>query len=456
MGNKKKFILSVFNLCIFALFYFISACSNNVDLSPSSPVFQSVEPSKTQEPPSEKRTSPSATSQQVTETISPTEINKIVGTIEPSITQTELSLTHVTRIPDPRDFEWKIIAEGFTQPVGLASPKDNSARLFVIEQQGLIYIIQDGKVQPTPFLDLRDRVSMSGATTRGLLGLAFHPNFSQNGYLFVNYTNDKGEITISRFTVSQESNIGNPGSEKIFLTIMPPIGEHNGGDLAFGPDGYLYITVGDGGGGGYHDQEGNAQNKDSLLGKILRIDAGEGDDYLLPDNNPFIDGSGRPEVWAYGLRNPWRFTFDPLTGDLYIADVGENLWEEVNFLEADSEGGINFGWNYFEGANKFREDTPINLKHVGPVVEYSHTQGCSVTGGKVYRGRSLPEWNGVYLYGDFCQGKIWGLLQGVDGVWNNELLFKIPAYITSFGQDEAGEIYLVDITGKIYQLARIP
>lgn len=456
MGKNSIFYRTLINLCLLAAFYLISACSNNIDLSPSSTVFQSDEPSNTQEPPSGELTTPSAILLEVKETSSSTEIIDVVSTIQPSVTPTELIPAYVTRIPDPREYEWKIIADGFTQPVGLSSPMDSSARLFVIEQQGLIYIVQKGEVQPEPFLDLRDRVSMLGATTRGLLGLAFHPNFALNGYLYVDYTNDIGEITVSQFSVSQEPNIGDPGSEMILLTIMPPIGEHNGGDLAFGPDGYLYIAVGDGGGGGYHDQEGNAQNKDSLLGKILRIDVGEGDHYLIPDDNPFVVGGGRPEVWAYGLRNPWRFTFDLLTGDLYIADVGENLWEEVNFLEAGGVGGSNFGWNYFEGSNKFREDAPINLDYVDPVIEYSHTQGCSVTGGKVYRGGSLPEWNGVYFYGDFCQGKIWGLLRELDGDWNQELLYELSAFITSFGQDEAGEIYLVDLTGKIYQLARIP
>jgi glucose/arabinose dehydrogenase len=301
-------------------------------------------------------------------------------------------------------------------------------------------------------MDLRDRVSTSGGVSRGLLDLVFHPHYADNGYFFVHYTNSSGNSVIARYNVSDDPNITDHQSEFGLLEIEYPLGEHIGGDLAFGPDGYLYISIGDGGGPGDGDQEGNAQNLDSLLGKLLRIDVDGGEPYHIPVDNPFAFGGGKPEVWVSGLRNPWRFSFDPLTGDTYVADVGENQREELNYLPADMPGGANMGWNYYEGSRSFRGEAPDSLIFIYPLVEYDHMEGCSITGGSVYRGTDLPDWYGVYIYGDYCQGKVWGLLQKPDGSWENELLYKLPAFITSFGQDEAGEIYLVDMTGKIYKL----
>jgi glucose/arabinose dehydrogenase len=362
--------------------------------------------------------------------------------------------TNVQILPDPDEFTWQVLVDDLNQPVGLVSSQDGSGRLFVIEQVGMIWILKDGKLLPDPFLDMRDRVSMKGSNTAGLLGLAFHPNHALNGYFYVHYTDSRGTSVIARHQTSQDADVGDPTSELRLLEISFPIGEHKGGDLAFGPDGYLYISVGDGGTGGYGDQEGNAQNPSTLLGSILRVEVGRGEPYWIPEGNPFVSGGGLPEVWAYGLRNPWRFTFDRLNGDIYISDVGENRWEEINYLPAGSPGGSNFGWSYLEGTSTYKNQPPATVKLVDPVTLYDHTQGCSVTGGVVYRGAMLPEWYGVYIYGDFCLGNVWGLLQKADGSWENELMHKIQGFITSFGQDEDGEVYLVDFTGRIYMLIR--
>jgi glucose/arabinose dehydrogenase len=220
--------------------------------------------------------------------------------------------------------------------------------------------------------------------------------------------------------------------------------------VTFGPDGYLYLGLGDGGSGG--DPHGNGQSLSSLLGKILRIDVDHGDPYAIPGDNPYTEGRGQPEIWAYGLRNPWRFSFDHLTGDLYIGDVGQNLWEEIDFLPAGSLGGANFGWNFFEGTHTYQATVPEGLSVVAPIFEYSHDMGCSVTGGVVYRGALLPEWQGVYLYGDYCTGRVWGARRIAQGDWLNALLFEGIGQITSFGEDEAGEVYLADQAGIIYTL----
>jgi len=320
---------------------------------------------------------------------------------------------------------------------------DGSGRLFVIEKVGRIRIIQDGQLLPKPFLDITDRVGSQG-NEQGLLGLAFHPQYSQNGRFFVNYTGKNGDTVIARYQVSGDPNAADQGSEVKLLGVDQPYANHNGGVLAFGPDGYLYAGLGDGGSQG--DPQGNAQNTDRLLGKILRLDVNSGDTYSIPPDNPFGN-----EVWAYGLRNPWRLSFDKGTGDLYIGDVGQNTWEEIDYLPAGSPGGTNFGWDQREGAHDFEGSASPDFTE--PVAEYSHPEGgCSVTGGYVYRG-AMPEWNGIYLYGDYCTGLIWGLIHtGSD--WQKQQLFDVDFTITSFGQDQAGEIYLVSDGGGVYKLVK--
>lgn len=353
----------------------------------------------------------------------------------------EISPTYASQFPDPGAYEWRLVINGLTRPVDLQSAYDGSGRLFIIEKYGAIRIFKDGLLFPQPFLNINDRVNDS-SNEMGLLGLAFHPSFEQNGYFYVNYTGDGGHTRISRFTASGD--IADPNSEKVLMVVDQPFPNHNGGVVTFGPDGYLYLGLGDGGAGG--DPLKNGQDKSSLLGKILRIDVNNGDPYAIPSDNPFGN-----EVWAYGLRNPWRMAFDRVTGDLWIGDVGQGDWEEIDHLPAGSPGGANFGWSLMEGSYGY--DTAVPQPGLLlPAAEYNHDFGCSVTGGYVYRG-AMPEWNGVYLYGDYCSGIVWGLVL-VNGQWQSQILFEAGLRITSFGEDEAGELYLVSDTGSVYILAR--
>jgi glucose/arabinose dehydrogenase len=329
------------------------------------------------------------------------------------------------------------------------------ARLFVLEQGGRIRIIQDGILLPAPFLDISDRVGSAG-NEQGLLGLAFHPQYPSNGFFFVNYTDLQGDTVIARFQVSADASQADPQSETRFLSIPQPFPNHNGGQVVFGPDGYLYLGLGDGGSAG--DPQNNAQSTQNLLGKILRLDVGASaaeKAYGIPADNPFGVGGGAPEIWAYGLRNPWRFSFDRLTGDLFIADVGQNQWEEVNFLPAASPPGANFGWRFFEGSAPYEGSAPDPQTLVFPVAEYSHELGCSITGGYVYRGASTPEWQGIYFFGDYCSGLVFGLMRAADGSWEQRSLFDTGASISSFGEDSQGELFLVDLGGTIYRLEKL-
>ena len=350
--------------------------------------------------------------------------------------------------PDPAGYAWNLVADGFSRPLLVTHAGDGSGRLFVVEQNGAIRIVANGETLAAPFLDIDAQVG-SEANEQGLLGLAFYPDFEQNGFFYVNYTNNNGDTVIARFNMSADPNAADPASEKILLQVDQPFPNHNGGYLEFGPDGFLYLGLGDGGSQG--DPNGNGQSLDVYLAKILRIDVNGGDPYAIPGDNPFAAGGGLGEIWAYGLRNPWRFSFDRLTGDLYIADVGGSQWEEVNFLPAGTPGGTNFGWNLMEGNHSTGGEAPDGL--TPPVTEYSHAEGgCSITGGYVYRGQLLPEWQGVYFYGDFCTGLIWGLIHHADGSFENQLLFDTGFSITSFGSDESGELYVVDRSGGVYQL----
>ncbi len=354
-----------------------------------------------------------------------------------------------TTFPNPDDYAWVEVLSGLQRPVDLQNAGDGSGRLFIIEKVGRIRIFAGGQLLATPFLDLTDRVG-SSANEQGLLGLAFHPRYPENGRFFVNYTDLDGNTVIARFNVTAaDPDQANPNSETVLLRVQQPYPNHNGGGLTFGPDGYLYLGLGDGGSAG--DPFGYAQVTDSYLGKILRLDVDNGDPYAIPPDNPFAAGGGFPEIWAYGLRNPWRFSFDPLTDDLYIADVGQNKWEEINYLPAGSTGRLNFGWNIYEGLHHYQGEPQMNFPYIDPVAEYSHQVGCSVTGGYVYRG-AMPAWQGIYFYADYCSGRVWGLLN-VEGQWQAQVLFETGVPVTSFGVDESGEIYLVGDTGQILRLA---
>jgi glucose/arabinose dehydrogenase len=351
--------------------------------------------------------------------------------------------------------ELKPVASGFIQPTYLTNAKDGSGGMFVVEKEGLVKIIKKGRVLSTPFLDIVSKVR-SKESERGLFSVAFHPNYKQNGRFFVNYTNLNGDTVISEYKVGNNPDKAEMESERIILTIKQPASNHNGGQLQFGPDGYLYIGMGDGGGLG--DPRGNAQNKKVLLGKMLRVDIDGGEPYLIPKSNPYADSKDeREEIWATGLRNPWRFSFDSVTGDMYIADVGEYDWEEIHLQPANSKGGENYGWNLMEGFHNFRLPKGFDKSLLTmPVLEYGHDQGCSVTGGYIYRGKRYPTISGTYFFSDFCSGKIWGLRRNNKQEWEWTEFLDTPLMISSFGQDEDGEIYVLDFkTGDIYRLSTV-
>jgi glucose/arabinose dehydrogenase len=333
------------------------------------------------------------------------------------------------------------------QPVYLTHAGDRSGRLFVVEQTGLIRIIRDGRLQPAPFLDIRRRVIAGGEM--GLLSVAFHPGYATNGRLFVNYTSQEGQLktVIAEYRASPSNPDAADPAERMLLEIGQPFRNHNGGLSLFGPDGMLYVGTGDGGSGG--DPLNSGQRLDTLLGKMLRIGVDGAAPYRAPADNPFVGRSGaRPEIWAYGLRNPWRFSFDRATGRLVLADVGQNALEEINLIER----GGNYGWNVMEGTRCFRPAegcSPAGL--LLPIAEYGRADGCSITGGHVYRGARIRDLAGRYLFGDYCSGRLWALTESGNR-WTMSLLLETGLRISSFGEDQSGELYVVDHRGGIYLL----
>jgi glucose/arabinose dehydrogenase len=355
-------------------------------------------------------------------------------------------------VPSQSDlFSLQKIAVGLQQPTGLAHAGDGSGRLYITERPGRVRVWQAGRLLPTPFLDITAQVSSEGFE-QGLLGIAFSPDFVRSRRFFVNYTDRQGATVVAGFLASSNGLTADPSSEWQVMRIPQPYSGHNGGQLAFGPDGMLYIGVGDG--GGANDLHNYAQNSRSLLGKLLRIDVSQSSaeqPYRVPADNPSFGPNSRPEIWAIGLRNPWRFSFDRLTGDLYIADVGQGRLEEVNFQPA-GQGGQNYGWRFREGTETLYEDAPPDLAFTDPVFQYDHNQGCSIIGGYVYRGAALPALVGAYLFGDFCSGLIWTLRRDNSGNWQGETVLGVPFFISSFGEDEAGELYIIDYySGALYQ-----
>lgn len=355
--------------------------------------------------------------------------------------------------PDGTGYQLVEVASGLNKPLYITNAGDGSNRLFILEQPGMIRVLRDGGMQT--FLDLTDRVNqdvLSSYSERGLLGLTFHPNFAENGVFVVHYNDRNGDTVISRFHVmADDPTQGDPNSEEAIFTHEQPFPNHNGGQIEFGPDGYLYIALGDGGSAG--DPLGNGQNPQSLLGKILRINVDGDAPYTIPESNPAntVNPDLAPEIWAWGLRNPYRFSFDRATGDLYIADVGQAEWEEINFQSADSSGGENYGWVHYE-ANRAYSGQPEPEGHVRPVAAYDHSQGCSVTGGYVYRGQALTDLQGVYLFGDWCSGKTWALYRDEADMWQMSEFINTPYQISGFGEDEQGEIYVIDYSGSVYKL----
>ncbi len=358
-----------------------------------------------------------------------------------------------TEIPD---IALQEVASGLIFPVHITHSNDGKDRLFIVEQQGVIRILEKGKLLAEPFLDIRDRVKAGGEM--GLLSVAFHPQFSRNRRFFVNYTSSAGGLhtVISEFRLSaKDPNRADPDLENLLLTFHQPYSNHNGGLMLFGPDGYLYIGTGDG--GSANDPHNNGQNLQTLLGKILRIDVNRtenGNRYAIPPDNPFVNSLNvRKEIWAYGLRNPWRFSFDALSGILYAADVGQNHREEIDIIQK----GKNYGWRVMEGTICTPGVNP-NCDPTGfepPILDYGRDDGISVTGGFVYRGRAIPKLCGVYLYGDYGSGRIWGLRWDATNkkILLHRLLLKTNLSISTFGTDEQHELYVADhIGGKIYRI----
>ncbi len=350
-----------------------------------------------------------------------------------------------------------LVASGLNSPIGMVNAGDGSGRLFVNERGGLIRVVEaSGRLLAAPFVDLSDRIEAGGE--QGLLGVAFHPDFATNRRLFVHYSRSgDGATVVSELTALADRSSADPASERILLVVAQPYANHNGGQIAFGPDGDLYIGLGDGGSGG--DPQGNGQNRQVLLGKVLRIDVdaahAAGKQYGIPPSNPYASGgispgAGLPEIWAYGLRNPWRFSFDRMNGDLYIGDVGQGNWEEIDRQPAGSHGGENYGWNAREG-NHCYSSACDGVASIGPIAEYGHNRGCSVTGGYVYRGTVQPQLAGIYLFGDYCAGTIFSVPAG-RGTHLPKLVAETGRQISSFGEGENGEIYLVDLGGGLYRV----
>ncbi len=355
----------------------------------------------------------------------------------------------------------ELVTGGLSMPVLAVAPRFDRDRLFVVEQSGTIRILKNGVLLPTPFLDLSTQIACCGE--QGLLGLAFHPDFVRNGRFFVSYTTANADV-LARFTVGSDPDVADPMSEAILLSIPDPFGNHNGGMVAFGPDGYLYYGTGDG--GSADDPLESGQDPTQLLGKMLRVDADVDamPFYAIPPTNPYAgQDPSRGEIWALGLRNPWRWSFDRGTGDLYIADVGQNAWEEVDVVSSGTPGGVNFGWDVFEG-NGHCHEGPCPSPPTGftmPVIEYDHGQGCSITGGFVYRGCALPDLHGTYFYSDYCTGFL-RTFRGVSGgVAQNtqdrtqELAPPTGAIsnVSGFGEDARGEVYVLDYAdGELYRI----
>ena len=365
-------------------------------------------------------------------------------------------------VAQPPILQMDLVTDGLSSPVGIVDAGDGSGRLFVLEQgvelvpgesTGRIRVVENGNLLATPFLTLSP---LANGDEQGLLGLAFHPSYASNGFFYVNYTRANGDTIISRFQVSAgNANVADASSEMVMMTIVQPFSNHNGGHLAFGPDGYLYIALGDG--GSANDPGNRAQNLTLRLGKILRIDVDGAVPFAIPMDNPFVGtANALDEIWSYGLRNPWRFSFDRSTGDLLIGDVGQGSIEEVNFQPAASGGGENWGWRCYEGNN------PFNTAGCGPlgdydfpILSYTHVGGrCSITGGFRYRG-PWPSLAGYYVYGDFCTGQIWGATSPDDIVWTNVELLNSSLLITSFGEDSNGELYVADRGGSIYRVVGV-
>lgn len=349
----------------------------------------------------------------------------------------------------PVDLATEVVTGELESPVHLTAPQGDP-RMFVVELPGRIRVIEDGALLERPFLDISDRVSTDGE--QGLFSVAFHPDYASNGFFYVDYTDPDGDTRIERYTVGSDRNAADPGSARLLLGVEQPFSNHNGGQVAFGPDGMLYVGMGDGGGAG--DPRGHGQDPGTLLGALLRLDVDGGDPFAVPEDNPFVgDPAGRDEIWATGLRNPWRFAFDEAEGLLYVADVGQERFEEVSVVPV-SEPGLDFGWNVMEGNACFPNDPCDTEGRVTPVLTYDHSaEACSITGGFVYRGRAIPELQGHYFYSDLCAGFLRSFrLSGGEVAEEREWDVGGLGSVLSFGRDSDGELYVLSADGTVRRI----
>jgi len=368
------------------------------------------------------------------------------STTESATTTVEITTTTTTTtLPALKGVQFDEVADGFNDPLFVTTAPDSSD-LYVVEQGGIIKVVRDGQVLDQPFLDIHSLVT-HGGNEQGLLGLAFQPDYPSDARVFVDYTNTSGNTTVASYRVV--GGIADPSSAEVLLSVKQPASNHNGGMVVFGPDGYLYIGLGDGGASG--DRFGNGQSTDTPLAAILRVDVSGSTGYAIPPGNPFTGGA--PEIWDYGLRNPWRFSFD--SGLLYIGDVGQDHYEEVDVAPAD-HGGLNFGWPITEGLHCYKPSRGCDTTGITmPVIEYSHTDGCSITGGYVYRGSVIPELDGTYFYADYCSGWIRSFRYVGGGATDEQQWIDSIGNVTSFGLDADGELLVVTRGGTIYRMVPV-
>ena len=431
------------SLCLYLFLFILISCQRQAsDLAVETPPIIEAAPEvePTQPPPTiaTEPDLPTAVSTSVIEEIA----TPVINTPEAPPTQLVDTIQLASILPAGQLFK----------PVYLSHAFNN--RLFIVEQAGTIRIIENGFLMPEPFLDIQNRVN-SEANEQGLLSVAFHPAYAENGRFFVNYTSRDGSTVIASFQVKANNpHQADPASEQTLLTIGQPYNNHNGGQIKFGPDGYLYIGMGDG--GSADDPDNNGQTFTTLLGNMLRIDVNSNSanaTYAIPASNPFVNNDAiRNEIWATGLRNPWRFSFDRLSGDLFITDVGQNEWEELNHQSFSSPGAENYGWNLFEGAHCFTSPCDPNGLN-SPVFEYNHSFGCSITGGYIYRGQQFAPLWGNYFLTDYCTGTVWALIQQADGSWASNIVLESGRLVASFGEDAQGELYMLDhLSGEVLQI----
>ena len=374
----------------------------------------------------------------------------------PALALLALALAPAACAAPPADGAWQaseglratVVAEGLDAPLFVTAPAGDP-RLFVVEQGGRIRVVKNGKLLAAPFLDVSGRIAAGGE--RGLLGLAFHPGYATNGFFFVNFTDRDGDTHVERFRVGTDPDRADPASALLVIKVDQPYSNHNGGMIAFAPDSKLWIGMGDGGSGG--DPQGNGQNRRALLGKMLRLDVDRATPFAIPPDNPFANGrDGRAEVWATGLRNPWRFSFDRGSNLVFIADVGQNKWEEVDVADVRTPG-LNYGWSLREGAHAYGAPRASADRLVEPAVEYAHGEGCSVTGGYVYRGRALANLQGAYFFSDYCSGWLRSF-RWAGGRATDRRQWRVGSLgnVTSFGEDAAGELYVTNSGGRVFRL----